>query len=107
MDRNLFIQAVRAVDRVNSQKAADLAVRKFARPRRWPEPEGESALAQKGMLVEFRCGLVAHKFGSGKPIILVHGWAGRGLQLGALVEPLAKAGHSVIALDGPAHGRSP
>lgn len=107
MERSLFIQAVRAIDRVSPQRAADLALRRFARPRRWPEPEVESALASKGTLVEFRCGLIAHKYGSGKTVLLVHGWGGRGLQLGSLIEPIVKQGFSVLALDGPAHGRSP
>jgi pimeloyl-ACP methyl ester carboxylesterase len=38
---------------------------------------------------------------------LIHGWAGRGLQLGAFVDPLVAAGYRVVALDGPAHGASP
>jgi len=42
-----------------------------------------------------------------KTVLLVHGWAGRGLQLGAFVEPLVGAGYRVVACDGPAHGESP
>ena len=41
------------------------------------------------------------------PVLLVHGWAGRGAQLGAFVAPLLERGHAVVAFDGPAHGRSP
>jgi pimeloyl-ACP methyl ester carboxylesterase len=40
-------------------------------------------------------------------VLLVHGWEGRGAQLGALVDPLVAAGYQAIALDGPAHGDSP
>ncbi len=40
-------------------------------------------------------------------VLLVHGWAGRGLQLGAFAEPLVDAGYRVVAYDGPAHGESP
>jgi pimeloyl-ACP methyl ester carboxylesterase len=39
-------------------------------------------------------------------VLLVHGWSGRGAQMGAFVEPLVAAGHRVIAFDAPAHGRS-
>jgi pimeloyl-ACP methyl ester carboxylesterase len=39
--------------------------------------------------------------------LLVHGWEGRGAQLGAFVEPLLAAGRHVITFDGPAHGDSP
>ena len=39
-------------------------------------------------------------------VLLVHGWAGRGLQLRHLAAPLAAAGCEVYALDLPAHGGS-
>jgi len=52
--------------------------------------------------------LAAWVWGDGpKTALLVHGWAGRGLQLGAFVEPLVDAGYRVVAYDGPAHGESP
>lgn len=34
----------------------------------------------------------------------VHGWAGRGSQLGALVRPLVDAGYRIVTYDGPGHG---
>lgn len=37
---------------------------------------------------------------------LVHGWGGRGSQLGAFVEPLREEGYRVVAFDAPAHGDS-
>ncbi|MEM8933855.1 MAG: alpha/beta hydrolase, partial [Acidobacteriota bacterium] len=52
--------------------------------------------------------LAAWRWGWGGPtILLVHGWAGRGLQLGAFAEPLVQAGYQVVAFDGPGHGESP
>lgn len=39
-------------------------------------------------------------------ILLVHGWSGRGTQLGSFVEPLIDAGYRVISFDAPAHGQS-
>ncbi len=39
-------------------------------------------------------------------VVLLHGWSGWGLQLGAFVEPLLEAGFAVAAFDLPAHGRS-
>jgi pimeloyl-ACP methyl ester carboxylesterase len=38
---------------------------------------------------------------------LVHGWAGRGAQVGAFAGPLVAAGFDVVTFDGPAHGESP
>ncbi len=107
LERSVFIQSLHAIDKVNHLAAAELAARRFAKPRRWAPPEAELALAKEGTQVEYRCGLVGHRFGSGKAVLLVHGWGGRGLQLGALIEPLVEKGFSVIALDGPAHGESP
>ncbi|MBI5463304.1 MAG: alpha/beta hydrolase [Gammaproteobacteria bacterium] len=40
-------------------------------------------------------------------ILLVHGWNGRGLQLGAFAAPLVDAGFRVVAFDAPGHGDSP
>jgi pimeloyl-ACP methyl ester carboxylesterase len=40
-------------------------------------------------------------------VLLVHGWEGRGSQLGAFVDPLVRAGLSVVAFDAPGHGDSP
>ncbi|MEZ4473496.1 MAG: alpha/beta fold hydrolase [bacterium] len=45
-------------------------------------------------------------WGEGPPVLLVHGWAGRGSQLGAFAAPLVAAGYQVVAFDGPAHGEA-
>jgi len=50
--------------------------------------------------------LVAFRFGRGPAVILVHGWNGRGSQLGAFVAPLVSAGYQVITFDAPGHGES-
>ena len=40
-------------------------------------------------------------------VLLVHGWEGRGSQLGAFAAPLVAAGFRVVACDAPGHGRAP
>lgn len=45
--------------------------------------------------------------GSGPIVLLVHGWNGRGTQLGSFILPLVEAGYRVIAYDAPGHGDSP
>ncbi len=82
-----------------------LAVRLFLMQRRHPEPEREVHLRSRGTEVTV-AGLHATRFGEGPAVLLIHGWEGRGLQLGAYVDPLVAAGHSVLALDGPNHGRN-
>lgn len=43
----------------------------------------------------------------GRPrILLLHGWSGRGTQMGAFVEPLVAAGFEVWTMDAPGHGDS-
>jgi pimeloyl-ACP methyl ester carboxylesterase len=45
-------------------------------------------------------------WGEGRAVLAVHGWAGRGTQFRKMVEPLNKAGFKLVAIDGPAHGKS-
>ena len=43
-------------------------------------------------------------WGDGPTVLLVHGWSGRGSQLGAFVPSLVASGHRVVTFDGPGHG---
>jgi len=47
-----------------------------------------------------------YSWGSGPTVLLLHGWSGRGSQLGAFAEPLVKEGLRVVALDVPGHAGS-
>jgi pimeloyl-ACP methyl ester carboxylesterase len=40
-------------------------------------------------------------------VLLVHGWGGRGLQMGGFVSPLLAAGYRVVWFDQPGHGENP
>src|SRR6185503_15435757 len=48
--------------------------------------------------------LAVQRWGKGPLVILVHGWNGRGSQLGGFVQPLVDAGFQVVAFDAPGHG---
>jgi pimeloyl-ACP methyl ester carboxylesterase len=51
--------------------------------------------------------IAARRWGDAGPLVLlVHGWNGRGGQLGAFVEPLRQQGYQVVAFDAPGHGHS-
>ena len=46
------------------------------------------------------------RWGSGPPILAVHGWNGRGVNLHPLFTALLQQGYAVVAFDAPAHGVS-
>ena len=71
-------------------------------PRDWELPWLERAER-----ITLRFGLSALRWGSGPTVLLMHGWEGRPTQFASLIDALVQAGYGVIALDAPAHGRSP
>jgi len=90
----------------------ELASALYLRPtrtRRPPREEGYLATAQRFTLALPAGELAAWAWGGAdRPlVVLVHGWEGRGSQLGALAAPLTAAGFRVVCFDGPAHGESP
>lgn len=93
--------------RLSPALAGRLAAKLFARPQRHPRPARETELIARGTRVALPDGLHATAWGAGPTVLLVHGWEGRGAQLGAFVDPLVAAGYRAVALDGPAHGDSP
>ncbi|HET6763130.1 MAG TPA: alpha/beta hydrolase, partial [Longimicrobiaceae bacterium] len=112
MNEQTTLRAMRAGFRVlgavHPRAAAKLATRLFFRPRRFDRPGREQQVLETGTPLDLRSGLRATQWGeSGPTVLLVHGWEGRGTQLGAFAGPLAAAGMRVVALDGPAHGDSP
>lgn len=78
-------------------------------PRRYARPERElQSLRTATPFQAFVEGktVQAWRWGSGPTVLLVHGWEGRGAQLGAFVEPLLGRGFSVVTFDATAHGDS-
>ncbi len=82
----------------------------FLSPRRHPVPQREQAWLETSENTAFESRgrrLAAWSWGSSGPaVLLVHGWEGRGAQLGAFVEPLLSEGFRVVTFDGPGHGIS-
>ena len=81
--------------------------RAFMTPRTLPPRAWELPLLAKAERITLRFGLSALRWGKGPTVLLMHGWEGRPTQFAALIETLVKAGHTVVSLEGPAHGRSP
>lgn len=51
--------------------------------------------------------IIGHSWGSGAPVLFVHGWEGRGTLLAkAFVRPLLDRGYRVVTVDLPGHGQS-
>lgn len=81
----------------------------WLRPQRHVPPAREQALLARAIclpLTHAEKHIAVYSWGAGPAILLVHGWSGRGAQIGAFVDPLVTAGYRVIAFDAPAHGRS-
>jgi pimeloyl-ACP methyl ester carboxylesterase len=89
---------------------ARLLERAFVSTRRHEAPERERAWMASGERIRFESQgrrLEAWRFGtSGPAVALVHGWEGRGAQLGAFIEPLLERGFRVVTYDAPGHGAS-
>lgn len=106
------LATIRTANRVVGTLAPTLAAR-FARkllmtPQRHREKDHERVARAAAEPVTFRFGLSGLRWGHEGPVVLaMHGWSGRPTQFAAFVEPLVASGRQVIALDAPAHGRSP
>jgi pimeloyl-ACP methyl ester carboxylesterase len=98
------------LDLIAPSLAARVAGRLFLTPRRVPSPPSEAEwrrlATRESRLVE-RMKITIRSWGTGPSVLLLHGWEGRGTQLGALAESLAGEGYRVVAPDFPAHGDSP
>jgi pimeloyl-ACP methyl ester carboxylesterase len=96
-----------------SRLAPDLtarwAERIFLTPGRRPTRPSEATILARGhsFRVPFAGGhLAAWSWGEGPTVFLAHGWGSSAARMTSLVEPLLKRGFSVVAYDGPGHGRS-
>jgi pimeloyl-ACP methyl ester carboxylesterase len=103
------VVALRAAARVSPELAAAGLLRLFLTPRRHRVPERERAWVAGAAEHRVRTAgreLRLWSWGDGPPVLLVHGWEGRGSQMGAFAAPLAAAGFRAVAYDAPGHGAS-
>jgi dienelactone hydrolase len=81
----------------------------FMNPPRQRRTGKERAVLLRGRRRDVRFGgaqLATWRWGEGPAVLLVHGWGGHAGRLSRFVDPLTKAGFSVIAFDAPGHGVS-
>ncbi|MBT2339662.1 MULTISPECIES: alpha/beta fold hydrolase [Pseudomonas] len=108
MDRLSWIRGVNGtLGRVAPRLVAKKMRTLFMRPRNLPPRDWELPLLASSERITLRFGLSALRWGKGPSVLLMHGWEGRPTQFAALITALVDAGYTVVALDGPAHGRSP
>ena len=101
---------LRAVAAVSPGLAAAALETLFITPRRRPAPVRERPWLAGSESWTVRAGardVVVRCWGTGPAVLLVHGWEGRGSQLGPFVAPLSAAGFRAVAFDAPGHGDSP
>jgi pimeloyl-ACP methyl ester carboxylesterase len=101
-----------AANALSPELAAAGARRLFMSTRRHPVAARERAWLQNAERVDLAGDpgpLAAWLWGKeGAPMVaLLHGWEGRGSQLGAFAAPLVASGFRVVAVDAPGHGDSP
>lgn len=110
------IRAARMTFRALSPHAPGLASRwaeeLFLTPRRRPRPARERELLAGAVKARARYQGAALPLWIWNPdatetVVLVHGWEGRGAQLGAFIAPLVARGLRVVTFDAPGHGDAP
>ena len=102
--------AIRLLGLASPPLAARWVYRLWFQPLRYPEPQQEKEwrhTAEPLAVVHRGQALAVDSWGAGPTVLMVHGWNGRGAQLGAFGPALVKAGYRVVTFDTPAHGRSP
>jgi pimeloyl-ACP methyl ester carboxylesterase len=110
----VFQIAFQISGRISAALAGRMAYKLWLTPTRFKTPASEQR-ALKSAIVE------SHRIddrdittftwktaaaGDRPTVLLVHGWGGRGTQMGSFAEPLNNAGYRVISFDAPAHGQS-
>jgi pimeloyl-ACP methyl ester carboxylesterase len=92
---------------LNPDLVSHLTFRLFTQTRRYSRPERERSWLQGAQELVLSNGIRAWAWGEGPLCLLVHGWQGRGAQLGGFVAPLVQRGYRVVAFDVEGHGSSP
>jgi pimeloyl-ACP methyl ester carboxylesterase len=106
----LLRTAIRALGLVSPALAGSWVYRLWFQTLRFPEPQQEQEWRRTAepLAIKHRGqALAVDAWGAGPTILMVHGWNGRGAQLGAFAPALVRAGYRVVSFDTPAHGRSP
>jgi pimeloyl-ACP methyl ester carboxylesterase len=102
--RAYFAIASRVLPEVAGWHAEQL----FTLPPRYAGHQGQPVDARRATITAGRHAIAVWEAGpaASPAVLLVHGWGGRGKQMGAFAAPLLAAGYRVIWFDQPGHGES-
>lgn len=104
--KTAFALSGRLFPHITSRYACQLWFRapRFQSPGRelkWLQHATLSVIHHRGLPI------TVYEWGEGPVVLLVHGWSGRALQLGAIAMALSRNGFKAVAIDLPAHGKTP
>ena len=88
---------------------AGSVLEQFCTPPPTPETQFDVKATANAEILTCECDEVAltgYAWGTGRTVLLLHGWGSRASHWSPLVRILVKSGFRVIAFDAPAHGRS-
>ena len=103
---------VRAYFAIASRLLPDLARRQaerlFTLPPRYASRNTQTVDARRETVVAGKHSLAVWQVGpaAAPAVLLVHGWGGRGVQMGSFVAPLLARGYRIVWFDQPGHGES-
>ncbi|MEM9292518.1 MAG: alpha/beta hydrolase [Acidobacteriota bacterium] len=113
-EKSTIVRTIRGIARVLSAVSPPLAARFLGKlfttptphPLRPREKKWLQGVEKSRVRSEELGELQIYSWGEGPTVLLMHGWSGRGAQLGAYAAPLVERGYRVVAMDGVAHGES-
>jgi len=94
---------------VNRSKANNLIKKGFFSPKSRELKPDEIDFLKKGEPFSIEVDnqkIQAWRYGSGRTVLCVHGWASRGARFYSIHQAALKAGFSLVIFDGPGHGES-
>ncbi|WP_179345497.1 alpha/beta fold hydrolase [Winogradskyella ursingii] len=102
--------ALNATSLVSSQYASKKALSLFATPRKGRYSENQEAIVNSAKFEELQyenLKIATYRWkGTGKTILLAHGWESNASRWNYLLDALKAENYNIITLDAPAHGHS-
>jgi pimeloyl-ACP methyl ester carboxylesterase len=86
--------------------AARAGARLFFTPRKKRQPPFKLPSIDSGRFEVKGKRVPLYRFGTGKPVLLVHGWESSVARMQGLIGALVEGGYQVVTFDMPAHGQS-